>query len=382
MIEYRKARPEEFDDMVAFANFVFNHKGDPIAFQHDLSKVYGHQADRDYAAAMHTLAVDDASGIRALIGAMPGLLHTPAGDLATRYVGTVSVHPQARGEGHMKRILSSIVQQAREEGVDLLLLGGQRQRYGYFGFAPAGAHYSAEIVPGNLRHALKGVDASDVCFRRVEVWDAALCREAFEYYQRRPLRFERPLERFAERCQSYGRQLWLAQAGEETLGYVVSSRDKSEWSEFECGSPAALEKIILAWAGAFGLGGFTIELPLWDRPRVEQLGAFAETLTLQAGIMACVLSPVRVLRTLLESKAALMDVEDGQAVLPLRDRTLTVSVTSGQAQVLEEPAENPDGMDDRALSQLLCCPWPYAGRPAVPNTWFPLPIFATEPDSF
>ena len=49
-------------------------------------------------------------------------------------IGTVSVHPYARGEGHMKKLMHMTLEECRENGADLAMLGGQRQRYEYFGF--------------------------------------------------------------------------------------------------------------------------------------------------------------------------------------------------------------------------------------------------------
>ena len=56
-------------------------------------------------------------------------------------VGTVSVHLYSRGEGHMKILMAMMMDDARAKGCDLLMLGGARKRYNYFGFEQAGWAY-------------------------------------------------------------------------------------------------------------------------------------------------------------------------------------------------------------------------------------------------
>ena len=67
-------------------------------------------------------------------------------------IGSVSVHPYARGEGHMKRLMAMAAEDARERQYDLMILGGQRQRYNYFGFERAVYVIRHAVMQTNLRH--------------------------------------------------------------------------------------------------------------------------------------------------------------------------------------------------------------------------------------
>lgn len=53
------------------------------------------------------------------------------------YLGIISVHPRARGEGHMK-ILTNICLEEASEAYDMIVLCGQRQRYEYLALHLAG----------------------------------------------------------------------------------------------------------------------------------------------------------------------------------------------------------------------------------------------------
>ena len=94
MTVYRKAKPEEREAYIRFANMVFNDAGDPVKFETDIPKVYGPRVDCSH---LQNIAVDDEKGIRGLVAVLPGQMYAGGESLKTGFVGTVSVHPEARG---------------------------------------------------------------------------------------------------------------------------------------------------------------------------------------------------------------------------------------------------------------------------------------------
>ena len=383
MITYRKARPEEFEAMASFANMVFNHKGDPIQFHRDLTKVYGPGADRRSAADMHTLAVDDALGIRAMIGALPNVLHTQAGDLGVRYIGTVSVHPQARGEGHMKAILPAVLKEAREQGAAIALLGGQRQRYGYFGFVPSGTVWTMTVIPANVRHALGGVQAEDLAWQRVERADRAGAHAAAQLHAKGRIRFDRPEDRFVEICESYAKELWLAERGGDALGYAVTDRAKGEWLEAAATDADALDAMVKSWFSRHGVGALQITFPDWQAEDRLHVARYAEDVSMAPGACACILDPRRVAQTLLAAKAGYARVEDGTLAFDVEGfEPFRLTVEGGAVGTAPCGAAECMKLSAFEMSMLLCCPYPYEGRPEVPGSWFPLPVWAQGPDTF
>ena len=98
MVTYRKALPSDRDAYIALADMVFSSEGAPIRFEEFVPKVYSPEVD---SAQMHYLAVttrvassDWSAHCRANCTPEPRRCG-PA------YIGTVAVHPRARGEGHM-----------------------------------------------------------------------------------------------------------------------------------------------------------------------------------------------------------------------------------------------------------------------------------------
>ena len=98
MIEYRKARPEEWEDVLDFANLVFSAAHCPHDFARLIPKVYGHDVNAEEMVDFHYLAVRDGK-IRAMT-ACPIIDLSYCGEpLKVGLVGTVSVHPYSRREG-------------------------------------------------------------------------------------------------------------------------------------------------------------------------------------------------------------------------------------------------------------------------------------------
>lgn len=132
MTEYRLAKPEEWEDCIELANYVFSMAHRPHDFEQLIPRVY--QAGPEMAR-IHRVAVAENGRLRAEIAVLPQQMAAGGKLLRAGYVGSVSVHPKARGEGHMKRLLGDWITDL-EGTCDLLALDGQRQRYAYFGFTP------------------------------------------------------------------------------------------------------------------------------------------------------------------------------------------------------------------------------------------------------
>ena len=163
MAEYRWAEEADYGNIISFANRAFCPDEWTGDFEHDtadfsyfpriLPKLYRNIK----TAPMHLLAVKGEE-IVGLVGNFP--LEMKAGDetLSVMGIGTVSTHPDHRGEGHMKKLMAMSVENAKERGIDFMVLGGQRQRYEHWGFEQAGVNTVFHFNRGNTRR-LFGKDA-------------------------------------------------------------------------------------------------------------------------------------------------------------------------------------------------------------------------------
>lgn len=378
MIEYRKALPEEREAYIAFADKVFtDNDGEAIHFDEAIPKVYGPGVD---SAWMQHVAVDDEKGIRGLVALMPNELYVGGMTLKTGYIGTVSVHAQARGEGHMKKLMRMCLDEMRSEDVDLALLNGQRQRYAYFGYAKSGVRWEVILDARNIRHALKDVDASGMVFEKVEK-NSSWLEEIRRLYEQRIVRFRRDAEAFVDICRTYLNTLWVALDGGKFVGYVVSNDDKNEIPEMYAVTMDDFDRMLKGW---FALGcpsRVRLSVPDWEVPLRRRLGNYAEEIKLGSCLLARILHPRKVLKAMLTVKAEYSALADGEMEFEIEGDVFTVRVQDGKVEILDG-AEHPHVLDEKAATQLFSYPFDYEGRIETPSGWFPLPLYAAAPDEF
>ena len=382
MTVYRKARPDEMAKCTAFANMVFFTGDDPRRFETLLPKVYGPNADPVCSAGLHNIAVRENGEIVGLVAALPGKLHVGDTVLSTAYVGTVSVHPQARGEGHMKELMRITLQEAMERGADIAFLGGQRQRYEYFGFSPAGEAYMITYDIANVRHALREADVGSIAFRRLtDETDAALA-EIEALRQTDTVWFERPRSRLLACMQSYLQDVYAVEQDGRFAGWVVYNPHEARINELRCVKADDEERVIKAWLLQNGQKSVHILTPPWAAARLRRAGLHAEHISRQTDVNVRILRPERVLPALMRLRNTYAPLTDGELRLNAWGQGLSIRVEDGNVSAEPCAVDALPQLTPLALTRLCAYPFDYEGRPQTPAGWFPLPVFAPPSDGF
>lgn len=148
--------PEDKNDLIDFIDYVFSKAARPHDFATLLPKLYGENGD----AAAHHIIVREERRVAATIVAYPVRMCVDGEEILTLGIGSVSVHPRARGKGYMTLMMDTLDKRAAETGAVMAVLGGRRQRYEYFGFQKTGLTMQAHLNTANVRHALRDTDVS------------------------------------------------------------------------------------------------------------------------------------------------------------------------------------------------------------------------------
>lgn len=377
MVTYRKARPEERAAYIEFAGMVFSDGVNHSNFETMIPKVYGPQVE---TSDMHYLAVDDEKVIRGLVAVMPNELRIGGETLKIGFVGTVSVHPEARGEGHMKKLMWMAIEDMKAQGVDISLLGGQRQRYEYFGYAKGGVGYNFTVGEPNVRHALKNVDIEGVVFEEIG-HDSPWADDAFALFAMQEVRFSRTRENFVDYCCSYYARPWAAVKDGKFIGYLVCNKNKDGIAEILVESPDMLDCVIKAWVTVNELPRVRIVLPEWRCDDIKHLGVYAGDTSLEMRVQSSVYNPRRVLKAMLTEKAGYAHLADASMAFEIEGDIFTVTVQDGNVSITDG-GQNPVCLSCLEASQLFAYPFDYEGRAQTPQGWFPLPLFESSPDAF
>lgn len=219
MIEYRFAAPEHRADLIDFINYVFSQNSVPHDFKTLIPKVY---ADGRGYDGIHAIVLDDGR-VKGVVGQYPVHASFGGAPLEIGYIGSVSTHPYARGSGYMIKMMEMQAEHAKETGIDVMMLGGQRQRYEYYGYSPVGCQYTYQVNAANVRHALRSVDASTVGWKRFADAAEAEIDLAYRLYQQQPITGVRSREDFELIMRTWRAEPYLLLHEAEVLGYMVVS---------------------------------------------------------------------------------------------------------------------------------------------------------------
>lgn len=329
MTEYRLAKPEEWEDCIELANYVFSTAHRPHDFEQLIPRVY--QAGPEMAR-IHRVAVAENGRLRAEIAVLPQQMAAGGKLLRAGYVGSVSVHPKARGEGHMKRLLGDWITDL-EGTCDLLVLDGQRQRYAYFGFTPGSEKYTFYLDVANVRHTWKNGE---------RIGYLALCG---------------------------GNQVVEAEVLEE--------------QDFV---PA-----LAAYLKENALDSLFISIPVYETGKAAALSEVCESFTKErcGSAMYRIFQFADVIEAMLTMKAETMGISDGTWFAVLEGQPLTVTVKDGTVTVTREAHPGADVLNREQAQELLLSPLASKGSKVpseiwknIPSDWFPLPLYCATADEF
>ena len=392
-IVYRKAEEKDREACIDFINYVFGHDHRPHDFKTLLPKEYG---DGRESKAVHFLAVDDERGIRGVTAVLPLSLRCAGETLSCGFVGSVSVHPYSRGEGHMKKLMAMVNSYMAECGMDLAVLSGARQRYEYYGYSLGGFGITAEFRASNFRHRAESIPDIPLSFvpfdemskKDPEKADHVLNTVLLPVYNARDYRVLRCPEEFPDIAKSWSRRMLVLLCGGEPCGYLIADGQNNitELAVRPDSSPAGALK---AWQAYTGAEKFTVEIPFWDRDLFETAGWLAEDTLFSAVHNIRVLNWGKTLKTLLKVKEqALGSLADGECAFTADEEPVHICRRGGEAGefTCDEriPADAPHYSRIEVQNRLfghggLLYPENIGGAPAG---WFPLYFSIPSTDGF
>lgn len=161
----------------------------------------------------------------------------------------VATLPSHRGRGFMTQLLNYCTTLMREEGYAFSDLGGDRQRYGRFGWERGGREWWFDVTS----RSLKAVDAPTGCDVSQYVASSEEIDATLELYEREPLRLRRSRVLHEMLLGRKGKQVWLTRNGGSVVAYVVTDQDEREHEIVEFGGSAeGVHAVLLHLAEALG----------------------------------------------------------------------------------------------------------------------------------
>ena len=366
---------EDFEEALDVLNLAFG-KAPPRDFEAILPVLYR----RGEEEMSWNFGLRENGRIRAIVGMFP-LAYCWGGEiLRVAGIGGVSCHPHARGRGYMQQLMAHCVEVAPAEGFHLSWLGGQRQRYGYFGYEKCGVYYRLTLSQTNVRHAFGATDFG-IDFLPLEREDRTHLQGVIGLHDAQPFRGVRAPHRFYNLLLSWGHRPYVARSRDgRMIGYLVAQADRTGVTELLAVNEGEPElDIAAAWVQRYGNTCF--ELPPWSRllPKLAQL---SEGVSASSSGNWQIFDWAATLDALLKTRTALVPLMDGAVVVEIVGYgRVALEVRGDDSQCVRTEAAPALQMDTFTAMRLLCGPLspslvsPLPAAAAPLEQWCPLPLF-------
>ena len=363
-----------------------------------LNLAFGKAPPRDFEAILPALyrrgeeqmnwnfALRERGRIRAIVGLFPLVCRWGGATLRVAGIGGVSCHPRTRGRGYMQQLMAHCVQAAPAAGFHLSWPGGQRQRYGYFGYEKCGVYYQLTLSQTNVRHALGPADFG-IDFRPLGREDRTHLQGAIGLHDAQPFRAMRDPHRFYDLLLSWGHRPYVAHARDgRMIGYLIAHADRTCVTEL-CAVHEGEPELDVAAAWVQRYGDTRFELPPWSR-LLPKLARLCEGASAASSGNWQIFDWATTLDALLKARAALVPLMDGAVVVEIAGcGRVALEVRDMAAQCVRTEATPALQLDPLAAMRLLCGPLPPSLVVPLPaaaaplEQWCPLPLFLSRQDA-
>lgn len=372
MMKYRKATPSEREEYIDLANYVFH-----FDFETLMPKAYDKNVD---TSAMHMVAEDEKGRLRAQVAVFPETLTVCDDTLRACYLGTVSVHPRARGEGHMKVLMNMWLEELRDT-YDMVVLYGQRQRYEYFGFTLGGVKFKYFVGGANVRHALGHVNDTEIRFSALFEVEGA---ESFAHRinTARSAYVERNVQQLPLIFNTLHQKALGVLDKDKLIGYLVVNKAGDEISEFAMENTEDIARTIKAYMGYSKAERISICTPEYDMALNATLGSLAEDYVIETSDMYHILDFANVLKAYLTLKLKTIGLIHGEFSAIMDGQPVTARVDASGVTVERSAKQGAAVLNKQQSQALLLTQHSRYMAVDAPAGWFPLPLFWYMIDKF
>lgn len=376
--EYTKQLIEVLDDV-----FFFDDEETPRRdFMSLLPKLY----KDEYEPAYNNLVVMEGEDIKAAIGLYPLKFVAAGRELKVSGIGNVAVTRDSRGKGYMIDRLNACLDIMKADGTVYSPLGGHRQRYGYFGYEPAGVSVCFSINKRNIRHVLGGEVKTSLTARELTEADTELLAKVKALYETQPFHAVRPDEAHMDILRSWRSTPYVALADGSFAGYFVLSRDGGIAEIMAAPGTDLLDLIICAMETS-GRDSASFALPPYDTENCEYMAKICASCSLTHSEMINIFDFAAFIEAFLTVKAQRMKLGNGSLVMLIHgvngDENLEIIVNGCDVSV--KPTDKPADIKLEHREAIRCIASLYSEArntlPAFAAGWFPVDFYAHSQDN-
>ena len=336
------ARLEDFNELMRLLNRCY-----PLdVMEKDYCHTY-RPNDANYTA-MNKI-IKDGNRIIANIGISPLDVIVEDVELKVAGIGGVAVDPEYRGKGLMRDLLKFSIQHMKEAKYDISVLGGDRWRYGNYGWENGGRCYSFSINKSSVKH-LKP-DRS-----KIEEFSEDKIREIIKMHDGEVMRVSREEEDYRLMFKRANRKTFLAVRDGDVVAYLTLTVGKAV-VEFG-GDYRGLSDLLLFCINDLGIQELTVESPFTINENTKLLFKASTSWVIKTPCMVKIIN----LRSLMSKCLPLInkryrlsgDKINQKLVLKSSDSGESVTLIYGEnVELSDEAVSNRLELSDRELTRLI-----------------------------
>lgn len=371
-----KGMINDYDDIIDFGNYVFN-----IDFPALLPKLYKNHSEN----SQYHHILKEGNKIRAVVGNFPLRLDVCGNSLKVFGIGTVSVHRYARNKGYMKLLMDKAMDEMSEEGFDMAVLGGQRQRYEYWGFTPCGTTINVNFNRSNLKH--DNFDEEKYDFRLYGENSSDDLSRAFELHESQPVHAYRKKDDFVDICRSWSSKLFFIYNNGHFAGYLCASENYEAVNEIFLTEPQKILHVIISYMKHFNLNNTSVTLYMHRPDEFLKLSRTCEGYSINSCCNIYVNNYKKVIKAFMDLKNTYSPLRDGSLILDISGKGRYKIEAAGGAVSVKETEEPTDiSLTQFEAAALLFSHGSFINTEydrisPVVREWFPLPMFFPHNDN-
>jgi len=269
---------DDFEGIVACANACF--PPPPGMGGMEIRAAHCYRREPDFLSRF--LVMKDAGRVVACLGCITQILAVDGDEVPVSGVSGVATLPDYRGQGLMSRLLPAAISLMRDHRCAFSELGGDRLRYGRYGWETAGREWAFTLTPRAGSHT----PPPGLTVRRYEPADQPAITAIHDAEPRRVVRDEAQYRRLLSRP---GRDVWVAIEKGGPVAYAISTATPAGLLVPEFGGDRdGLHALLAFLLGGLTQGEITLPSP-WAHPANPLFTSLAANF---------VIRPLRMLRLL------------------------------------------------------------------------------------
>lgn len=374
MTIYTKATFTDKQELINLGDYAFN-----TDFKTLLPKLYDNTID---TTSCHFIAKEDEK-IQAMVGSFPLGLNVLNHSLKGFGIGTVCVHPETRGKGYMKQLMTNAIAEMYTEEADFAILSGQKQRYEYFGFTPSGTQLCFTLTESNLRH--KGITTyPSITFESFDNLSIDVLEQLHAMQQSKPLFSTRSLHHFIDICKSWKSTPFAIYHEGNLCGYMICTGNRLE--DFYLTNTHLLIPILATFMKTFSHSEFGIYIGSHEQSLITPLLNLCEGYKIELSTCLNILNYQTFIKAFLELKNSYAPLTQGEFILEIQGREKLLIKVADCIEVTPTALEADISLSHLEAIHFLCdplqlCLVSLSSKQSLIQSWFPLPFMYCSIDN-